>query len=62
MPLEPLQDDGVRVNVAPFQKIGLLANPVLASKDVDAAIAVRNSWRKIDKKQDTIWQLTNAHL
>ena len=46
MPYELLIDDGVRVNIAPLQKLGLLASPVLADKDVDRAIADRNCWRE----------------
>jgi len=57
LPYEPLIDDGVRVNIAPLQKVGLLKLPVLAEKDVDRAIADRNSWREDDKEQDTIWRL-----
>lgn len=53
MPYEPLIDDGVRINIAPLQKLGLLAFPVLAAKDVDSAIADRNRWREEDKQQTT---------
>jgi hypothetical protein len=38
-------NDGVRVNIAPLQKAGLLAADVLAKKDVDKAIADRAQWR-----------------
>ena len=58
MPYEPLIDDGVRVNIVPLQKLGLLASPVLAPKDVDRAIADRNRWREDDKEQTTIWKLS----
>ncbi len=58
IPYEPLIDDGVRVNIAPLQKLDLLASPVLASKDVERAIADRNRWREDDKEQNTIWRLT----
>jgi hypothetical protein len=58
IPYEPLIDDGVRVNIAPLQKFGLLASPVLAAKDVDRAIADRNRWREDDKEQTTIWKLS----
>ena len=58
MPYEPLIDDGVRVNIAPLQKLGLLASPVLAAKDVAPAIADRNRWREDDKEQTTIWKLS----
>ncbi|MBW1690994.1 MAG: hypothetical protein JRJ70_09650 [Deltaproteobacteria bacterium] len=57
MPYEPLIDDGVRVNIAPFQKLDLLALPVLSAKDVDRAIADRNRWREDDKEQDTVWDM-----
>jgi hypothetical protein len=57
MPYEPLIDDGVRVNIAPLQKLGLLASPVLAPKDVDRAIADRNRWREDDKEQATLWRI-----
>jgi len=57
MPYEPLIDDGVRVNIAPFQKLGLLTSPVLAPKDVDRAIADRNRWREDDKEQHYSWQI-----
>jgi hypothetical protein len=57
MPYEPSIDDGVRINIAPLQKLGLLASPVLAAKDVDRAIADRNRWREEDKQQTTFWNL-----
>ena len=38
-------NDGVRVNIAPLQKAGLLAADVLAKKDLDKAIADRADWR-----------------
>jgi len=57
LPYEPLIDDGVRVNIAPLQKMGLLKYPVLSAKDVDRAIADRNRWREDDKEQDTIWRI-----
>jgi len=57
LPYEPLIDDGVRVNIAPLQKVGLLKHPVLATKDVDLAISDRNRWREDDKEQDTVWRI-----
>jgi hypothetical protein len=57
MSYEPLIDDGVRINIVPLQKIGLLASPVLATKDIDRAIADRNRWREDDKEQNTVWRL-----
>jgi hypothetical protein len=43
-PYDPDPEDGVRVNVAPLQRAGLLAADVLAPADVDAALADRASW------------------
>jgi len=43
-------NDGVRVNIAPLQKAGLLAADVLAKKDVDKAIADRAQWR-VDERR-----------
>jgi hypothetical protein len=43
-------NDGVRVNIAPLQKAGLLAADVLAKKDVDKAIAVRAEWRADERR------------
>jgi len=57
VPYEPLIDDGVRVNIAPLQKLGLLRHPVISAKDVDRAIADRNRWREDDKEQDKMWRL-----
>jgi len=56
LPYEPLIDDGVRVNIASLQKMGLLKHPVLAAKDVDRAITDRNRWRKDDRLQETVWK------
>lgn len=44
-------------NIAPLQKLGLLASPVLAS-DVDRAIADRNRRREDDKEQATVWRVS----
>jgi SAM-dependent methyltransferase len=41
----PHRDDGVRVNVAPLQRAGLLAAEVLAAKDVMKAITDRATWQ-----------------
>lgn len=57
IPYDPLIDDGVRVNIAPFQKLELLASPVLADKDIDRTIADRNRWREDDKEQNTVWSI-----
>jgi len=41
----PLRADGVRVNLAPLQRAGLLARAVLAAEDVETAIFARATWR-----------------
>jgi hypothetical protein len=46
----PDLNDGVRVNIAPLQKAGILAAEVLASKDVDKAIADRAEWRADERR------------
>ena len=43
-------NDGVRVNIAPLQKAGLLAADVLAKKDLDKAIADRARWRADERR------------
>jgi hypothetical protein len=43
-------NDGVRVNIAPIQKAGLLAADVLAKKDLDKAIADRAEWRSDERR------------
>ena len=43
-PYEPDPEDGVRVNVAPLQRAGVLAVDVLAPGDVDEALADRGRW------------------
>jgi len=43
-------NDGVRVNIAPLQKAGLLAADVLNKKDVDKAIADRAQWRADERR------------
>lgn len=43
-------NDGVRVNIAPLQKAGLLASEVLPSKDLDKAIADRAEWRADERR------------
>jgi hypothetical protein len=43
-------NDGVRVNIAPLQKAGVLAAEVLAKKDVDKAIANRAEWRSDERR------------
>jgi hypothetical protein len=46
----PDVNDGVRVNVAPLQKAGLLAGDVIAKKDVEKAIADRAEWRADERR------------
>jgi len=46
----PDLNDGVRVNIAPLQRAGLLAADVLAAKDVDKAIADRAEWRADERR------------
>jgi len=46
----PDLNDGVRVNISPLQKAGLLAADVLAKKDVDKAIADRAEWRTDERR------------
>jgi len=46
----PDLNDGVRVNIAPLQKAGLLATKVLAKKDLDKAIADRAEWRADERR------------
>jgi len=46
----PNLNDGVRVNIAPLQKAGLLAGEVLAKKDLDQAIADRVEWRADERR------------
>jgi hypothetical protein len=43
-------NDGVRVNIAPVQKAGLLHAIVLDSKDADKAIADRAEWRSDERR------------
>jgi len=43
-------NDGVRVNIAPLQKAGLLTGDVLAGKDLDKAIADRAVWRDDERR------------
>ncbi|MGE0827630.1 MAG: hypothetical protein AB7P18_36585 [Candidatus Binatia bacterium] len=43
-------NDGVRVNIAPLQRAGLLPAEVIAKKDVDKAIADRAEWRADERR------------
>ncbi|OPY50192.1 MAG: Eco57I restriction-modification methylase [Methanosaeta sp. PtaU1.Bin060] len=47
---DPNINDGVRVNIAPLQKAGLLAVDVLAKKDLDKAISDRAEWRADERR------------
>ncbi len=47
---DPDVNDGVRVNIAPLQRAGLLAADVLASKDIEQAIADRAAWRADERR------------
>ncbi len=47
---DPDLNDGVRINVAPLQRAGLLAADVLAAKDVEKAIADRAEWRADERR------------
>lgn len=49
-PYDPDLNDGVRVNIAPLQRAGLLAADVLATKDVEKAIADRAGWRADERR------------
>jgi hypothetical protein len=42
-------NDGVRVNIAPIQKAGLLLSDVLSAKDIDKAISDRVQWRSEER-------------
>ena len=46
----PDLNDGVRVNIAPLQKAGLLAADVIAGKDIEKAIADRAEWRADERR------------
>jgi SAM-dependent methyltransferase len=47
---DPDLNDGVRVNIAPLQRAGVLASDVLAMKDVEKAIADRAEWRADERR------------
>jgi hypothetical protein len=47
---DPDLNDGVRVNIAPFQRAGLLAADVLAAKDIEKAIGDRAEWRADERR------------
>jgi hypothetical protein len=46
----PDLNDGIRVNISPLQRAGLLAADVLAAKDVEKAIADRAHWRADERR------------
>lgn len=43
-------NDGVRVNIAPIQKAGLLTSDVLSAKDIEKAISDRIHWRSDERR------------
>ena len=43
-------NDGVRVNIAPIQRAGLLAADPLAAKDIEPALADRAAWRADERR------------
>lgn len=47
---QPDINDGVRVNIAPLQRAGLLTADVLVAKDVEKAIADRAAWRDDERR------------
>jgi SAM-dependent methyltransferase len=47
---EPDLNDGVRVNIAPLQRAGLLAADVLPAKDLEKAITDRSEWRAHERR------------
>lgn len=47
---DPDLNDGVRVNIAPLQRAGLLSADVLAGKDVEKAITDRAEWRADERR------------
>ncbi|MBW2527836.1 MAG: hypothetical protein JRI23_26885, partial [Deltaproteobacteria bacterium] len=47
---EPSPADGIRVNIAPLQRAGVLAGPVLPPRDVERAIADRARWRAAERR------------
>lgn len=50
MRYDPDLNDGVRVNISPLQKFGLLAADVLDAKDIEKAIADRAEWRADERR------------
>lgn len=47
---DPDINDGVRVNIAPLQKAGLLAADVIAGKDLAKSVADRAVWRADERR------------
>jgi hypothetical protein len=47
---DPDLNDGVRVNIAPLQRAGVLAADVLATRDVENAIGDRTEWRADERR------------
>ena len=50
MRYDPDINDGVRVNIAPLQKYGLLTADVLDAKDLEKAISDRAEWRADERR------------
>jgi hypothetical protein len=46
----PDLNDGVRINISPLQRAGVLAADVLAAKDIEKAIADRAQWRADERR------------
>jgi hypothetical protein len=46
----PDLNDGVRINISPLQRAGVLAANVLAAKDIERAIADRAQWRADERR------------
>lgn len=47
---DPDLNDGVRVNIAPLQRAGLLPADMIAAKDLEKAIADRAEWRADERR------------
>jgi SAM-dependent methyltransferase len=67
---DPDLNDGVRVNIAPLQRACLLAADVIATKDIETAIADRAEWRADERRwcregklpQPGWWTVQSAEL
>ncbi|MGK5084116.1 BREX-1 system adenine-specific DNA-methyltransferase PglX [Bdellovibrionota bacterium FG-1] len=47
---DPGLNDGVRVNIAPLQRAGLLTTDILSKKDVEKALSDRAEWRADERR------------